>query len=141
MQSDQVSNPLLFFVRNYFTNGSQNSLITRIVSSFNILFNGLPALRVISSQKHPHSDLPEQVITPIKGLRWNMMIMCYCTVEESKFVFEAKIIQRMELLVLSTLQWKMNPVTPLSFVDHIVRRFGFETDLHLEFLWRCIDNC
>ncbi|KAF5951276.1 hypothetical protein HYC85_009220 [Camellia sinensis] len=58
------------------------------------------------------------------------------TVEESKFVFEAKIIQRMELLVLSTLQWKMNPVTPLSFVDHIVRRFGFKTDLHLEFLWR-----
>ncbi|KAL7178592.1 hypothetical protein ACSBR1_042027 [Camellia fascicularis] len=23
---------------------------------------------------------------------------------------------------------------PLSFVDHIVRRFGFKTDLHLEFL-------
>ncbi|KAF5961360.1 hypothetical protein HYC85_002569 [Camellia sinensis] len=58
-------------------------------------------------------------------------------VEESKFVFEAKTIQRMELLVLSTLQWKMNPVTPLSFVDHIVRRFGFKTNLHLEFLWRC----
>ncbi|THG11973.1 hypothetical protein TEA_007182 [Camellia sinensis var. sinensis] len=32
-------------------------------------------------------------------------------VEESKLVFEAKIIQRMELLVLSTLQWKMNSLT------------------------------
>ncbi|KAI7982824.1 Cyclin-D3-1 [Camellia lanceoleosa] len=59
-------------------------------------------------------------------------------VEESKFVFEAWIIQRMELLVLSTLQWKMNSLTPLSFVDHIVRRFGLKTDLHLEFLWRCM---
>ncbi|KAA8547169.1 hypothetical protein F0562_003622 [Nyssa sinensis] len=58
-------------------------------------------------------------------------------VESSKYVFEAKTIQRMELLVLSTLQWKMNPVTPLSFFDHIIRRLGLKTHLHLEFLWRC----
>ncbi|KAL7250890.1 hypothetical protein ACSBR1_012831 [Camellia fascicularis] len=42
----------------------------------------------------------------------------------------------MELPVLYSLQWKMNPVTPLSFFDHTVRTFGFKTDLHLEFLWR-----
>ncbi|CAL5380987.1 unnamed protein product [Camellia sinensis] len=83
----------------------------------------------------PSKNKRELPVTP-KSILWDAT-----QVEESKFVFEAKIIQRMELLVLSTLQWKMNPVTPLSFVDHIVRRFGFETDLHLEFLWRCIDNC
>ncbi|XP_059652615.1 cyclin-D3-2-like [Cornus florida] len=58
-------------------------------------------------------------------------------VEGSKYVFEAKTIQRKELLVLSALQWKMNPVTPLSFFDHIVRRLGLKTHLHFEFLWRC----
>ncbi|KAI8018245.1 Cyclin-D3-2 [Camellia lanceoleosa] len=58
-------------------------------------------------------------------------------VEESKYVFEAKTIQRMELLVLSTLEWKMKPVTPLSFIDHIARRIGLKTHLNLEFLWRC----
>ncbi|CAL5372862.1 unnamed protein product [Camellia sinensis] len=58
-------------------------------------------------------------------------------VEESKYVFEAKTIQRMELLVLSTLAWKMKPVTPLSFIEHIVRRIGLKTRLNLEFLWRC----
>lgn len=58
-------------------------------------------------------------------------------VEESKYVFEAKTIQRMELLVLSTLEWKMNAVTPISFFDHIIRRLGFKTNLHWEFLWRC----
>ncbi|KAL0431531.1 UNVERIFIED_CONTAM: Cyclin-D3-3 [Sesamum radiatum] len=58
-------------------------------------------------------------------------------VEESKYVFEAKTIQRMELLVLSTLHWKMNPVTPISFFDHIVRRFELITNLHWEFLRRC----
>ncbi|GFZ21489.1 similar to CYCLIN D3;2 [Actinidia rufa] len=58
-------------------------------------------------------------------------------VEETKYVFEAKTIQRMEILVLSTLQWRMNPVTPLSFLDHITRRLGFKNNLCWEFLRRC----
>uniref|UniRef100_A0A2N9ETT6 B-like cyclin n=1 Tax=Fagus sylvatica TaxID=28930 RepID=A0A2N9ETT6_FAGSY len=58
-------------------------------------------------------------------------------VEDTKYVFEAKAIQRMELLVLSTLEWKMHPVTPLSFLDHIIRRLGLKTHLHWEFLMRC----
>lgn len=36
---------------------------------------------------------------------------------ESKFVFEAKTIQRMELLVLSTLKWRMQAITPFSFIE------------------------
>ncbi|KAE9611725.1 hypothetical protein Lal_00011672 [Lupinus albus] len=58
-------------------------------------------------------------------------------VQDAKYVFEAKTIQRMELLVLSTLKWKMHPVTPLSFLDHIIRRLGLKTNLHWEFLRRC----
>uniref|UniRef100_A0A2K1XP97 B-like cyclin n=1 Tax=Populus trichocarpa TaxID=3694 RepID=A0A2K1XP97_POPTR len=58
-------------------------------------------------------------------------------VEDSKYVFEAKTIQRMEILVLSTLKWKMNPVTPISFLDYITRRLGLEHYLCLEFLKRC----
>ncbi|KAJ4890254.1 Cyclin-D3-3 [Raphanus sativus] len=58
-------------------------------------------------------------------------------VEEASYVFEAKTIQRMELLVLSTLQWRMHPVTPISFFDHIIRRFIFKSHQQLEFLSRC----
>ncbi|XP_019453414.1 PREDICTED: cyclin-D3-1-like isoform X3 [Lupinus angustifolius] len=58
-------------------------------------------------------------------------------VEDTKCMFEAKTIQRMELLVLSTLKWKMHPVTPLSFLDHIIRRLGLKTNLHWEFFKRC----
>ncbi|VFQ70346.1 unnamed protein product [Cuscuta campestris] len=58
-------------------------------------------------------------------------------VVDSKYMFEAKTIQRMELLILSTLKWRVNPVTPISFFDHIVRRFGFKADLHHEFLKSC----
>ncbi|XP_041013381.1 cyclin-D3-1-like [Juglans microcarpa x Juglans regia] len=58
-------------------------------------------------------------------------------VEGAKYVFEAKIIQRMELLVLATLQWKMQPVTPLSFIDHVIRRVGLKTHLQVDFLRRC----
>ncbi|KAJ6328043.1 hypothetical protein OIU77_009851 [Salix suchowensis] len=58
-------------------------------------------------------------------------------VEDSKYVFEAKTIQRMEILVLSTLKWKMNPVTPISFLDYITRRLGLGDYPCLEFLKRC----
>ncbi|KAL6527377.1 hypothetical protein OROGR_016467 [Orobanche gracilis] len=58
-------------------------------------------------------------------------------VEESKYVFESKTIQRMEILVLSTLGWKMNPVTPLSFLDYIATRLKFSGHLRMEFLRRC----
>lgn len=57
--------------------------------------------------------------------------------EDSRYVFEAKTIKRMEILVLSTLGWKMNPVTPLSFLDYITRRLGLKDYLCWEFLRRC----
>ncbi|KAJ8512814.1 hypothetical protein OPV22_003248 [Ensete ventricosum] len=44
------------------------------------------------------------------------------TEEEGGYVFEPKTIRRMELLVLSVLGWKMNPVTPLSFIYHLLPR-------------------
>ncbi|KAK4747817.1 hypothetical protein SAY87_014403 [Trapa incisa] len=58
-------------------------------------------------------------------------------VGEAKYVFEAKAIQRMELLVLSALRWKMHPVTPLSFLDHVVRRLCLKSQVHWEFFKRC----
>ncbi|KAA8528341.1 hypothetical protein F0562_035696 [Nyssa sinensis] len=45
-------------------------------------------------------------------------------VGESKFVFEARTIQRMELLVLSTLKWRMQAVTPFSFIDYFIRKIN-----------------
>ncbi|CAL0307813.1 unnamed protein product [Lupinus luteus] len=41
-------------------------------------------------------------------------------VGESEFVFEAKIIQRMELMVLNTLKWRMQSITPFSFIDYFL---------------------
>ncbi|VYS64841.1 unnamed protein product [Arabidopsis thaliana] len=58
-------------------------------------------------------------------------------VEETKYVFEAKTIQRMELLILSTLEWKMHLITPISFVDHIIRRLGLKNNAHWDFLNKC----
>ncbi|KAE8694065.1 Phosphofructokinase 5 isoform 1 [Hibiscus syriacus] len=43
-------------------------------------------------------------------------------VGEPKFVFEAKTIQRMELLVLSTLKWRMQVLTPYSFIDYFLSK-------------------
>ncbi|KAK9285635.1 hypothetical protein L1049_024833 [Liquidambar formosana] len=45
-------------------------------------------------------------------------------VGEPKFVFEAKTIQRMELLVLSTLKWRMQAFTPCSFIDYFLTKIN-----------------
>ncbi|KAJ8765643.1 hypothetical protein K2173_014765 [Erythroxylum novogranatense] len=41
-------------------------------------------------------------------------------VGEPKFVFEAKTIQRMELLVLNALNWRTRALTPCSFIDYFL---------------------
>ncbi|KAF8045375.1 hypothetical protein N665_5049s0001 [Sinapis alba] len=41
-------------------------------------------------------------------------------VGDPKFVFEAKTVKRMELLVLNTLNWRLQAVTPFSFIDHFI---------------------
>ncbi|TKY56313.1 Cyclin-D3-1 protein [Spatholobus suberectus] len=45
-------------------------------------------------------------------------------VGESKYIFEAKTIQRMELLVLSTLRWRMQAITPFSFIDYFLYKMN-----------------
>ncbi|KAJ4714734.1 cyclin-D5-1-like [Melia azedarach] len=39
------------------------------------------------------------------------------------FDFESKVIQRMELLVLCTLEWKMGSITPFAFLHHFISKF------------------
>ncbi|KAL0733640.1 hypothetical protein Bca4012_009850 [Brassica carinata] len=41
-------------------------------------------------------------------------------VGDPKFVFEAKTVKRMELLVLNTLNWRLQALTPFSFIDHFI---------------------
>ncbi|KAH0680222.1 hypothetical protein KY284_021307 [Solanum tuberosum] len=43
---------------------------------------------------------------------------------DAKFVFEAKTIQRMELLVLTTLKWRMQAITPLSYIDYFIKKIN-----------------
>nr|CAB3481224.1 unnamed protein product [Digitaria exilis] len=45
-------------------------------------------------------------------------------VGDSRYEFEAKTIQRMELLVLSSLNWRMQAVTPFSYLDYFLNRLN-----------------
>ncbi|XP_057947788.1 cyclin-D3-2 [Malania oleifera] len=73
----------------------------------------------------------------VEETRVPLLLDLQVEVSKSKYLFEAKTIQKVELLVLSTLNWKMNPLTPFNFLDHFMRRVGMETHLTWEFLWRC----
>uniref|UniRef100_A0A0D9X8Y8 Uncharacterized protein n=1 Tax=Leersia perrieri TaxID=77586 RepID=A0A0D9X8Y8_9ORYZ len=55
---------------------------------------------------------------------------------EARFVFEAKTIQRMELLVLSTLNWRMQAVTPFSYLDYFLRKLNGGNAVPRSWLWQ-----
>ncbi|CAN1125164.1 CYCD3-1 [Linum perenne] len=58
-------------------------------------------------------------------------------IDETRYLFEAKTIQRVELLILSELGWRMHPITPISFMDHIVERMRLKGNAQWDFLSRC----
>ena len=43
---------------------------------------------------------------------------------DAEYVFERNTIHRMEILVLNTLSWRMQAVTPCSFIDYYLHRFS-----------------
>ncbi|CAM8939091.1 unnamed protein product [Rhodiola kirilowii] len=58
-------------------------------------------------------------------------------VGETKYVFEAKTIQKMEILVLSALEWKMHQVNPLTFLDQFTSKLGWSSPIYGKFIQRC----
>ncbi|XP_068656738.1 cyclin-D2-1-like [Aristolochia californica] len=44
---------------------------------------------------------------------------------EPKFVFVPRTVQRMELIVMAGLKWRLRSVTPFAFLDFFISRFGF----------------
>lgn len=65
-------------------------------------------------------------------------IIVFMQVGESKYVFEAKTIQRMELLVLSTLRWRMQVITPFSFMDYFLCKISDDQTPQTSFILRSI---
>ncbi|CAK8568367.1 unnamed protein product [Lathyrus sativus] len=43
---------------------------------------------------------------------------------EDCYFFQGKVVQKMELLVLTTLDWNMSIITPFSFLSYFVKKFG-----------------
>ncbi|XP_058195239.1 putative cyclin-D6-1 isoform X2 [Rhododendron vialii] len=54
--------------------------------------------------------------------------------DDEGFISDAKSIRRMELLVLSTLNWRMRPVTPFSFLHFFLSSFELRHPLSIESL-------
>jgi hypothetical protein len=51
-------------------------------------------------------------------------------------IFEAHMIKKMELLVLSTLEWQMNIVTPFLYIDYYFHKLGINNTLLKDLLPR-----
>nr|XP_043607729.1 cyclin-D4-1-like [Erigeron canadensis] len=55
---------------------------------------------------------------------------------EARFIFEAKTIQKMELLVLTTLKWRMQTVTPFSFIDAFIGKLNCDQPVSRSIIFR-----
>lgn len=60
-------------------------------------------------------------------------------IANAKYVFEAKAIQRMELLVLSKLKWRMKAATPFSFIEYFMHKFNNGNDPKEPEINRCVE--
>lgn len=56
----------------------------------------------------------------------------------SKYIFEARTIQRMEVLVLSTLRWRMQAITPFSFLDYFLYKVNDDERPEISSIMRSI---
>ncbi|KAL0904565.1 hypothetical protein M5K25_026692 [Dendrobium thyrsiflorum] len=57
--------------------------------------------------------------------------------EEMGYLFENRTIRRMELLLLSTLRWRMNPVTPLTLANRLLHKIPAASGRRPEVFGRC----
>lgn len=49
-------------------------------------------------------------------------------------LFESKAIQRMELLVLTELEWKMGSLTPFSYLNYFIHKFAANEEISKELI-------
>lgn len=57
-------------------------------------------------------------------LWWLVYLVVFFQVGESKYVFESETIQKMELMVLNKLGWRMQAITPFSFIDYFLSKIS-----------------
>lgn len=67
----------------------------------------------------------------------DLQVPSTATGEEMGYVFENRTIRRMELLLLSTLGWRMNPVTPLSLARRLLHKIPAASGRRLEVFRLC----
>lgn len=61
-------------------------------------------------------------------------------VSDPRFVFEPKSIQRMELLIMQKLQWRLRSVTPFDFLHYFIVKLPQSSSTNHDHLhWKCSD--
>ncbi|KAJ0520758.1 putative cyclin domain-containing protein [Helianthus annuus] len=91
------------------------SLILRATQLILCLINGIDFLEFRPSEIAAGVEISLVGQTKMSSLFQHVQKVC-----EARYVFEAKTIQKMELLVLTTLKWRMQTVTPFSFIDTFI---------------------
>ncbi|GMH17977.1 hypothetical protein Nepgr_019818 [Nepenthes gracilis] len=86
-------------------------------------FDGFLSERIIDSEKSWAVQLLSVACLSLAAKLEECPVPILSELQGGEYNFNSKIIQRMELLVLNTLQWKLASVTPFAYLPHFINKF------------------
>ncbi|KAK2985617.1 hypothetical protein RJ640_006880 [Escallonia rubra] len=86
-------------------------------------FDRFVAVRAIDSEKYWAARLLAVACLSLAAKMEECRVPALSDFPVEEFNFESNVMQRMELLVLNTLEWKMGSITPLAYIHYFLSKF------------------
>ncbi|KAA0064442.1 cyclin-D5-2-like [Cucumis melo var. makuwa] len=112
---------LFWWTRNVFGFGCQTAYLSMIY------FDRFLSRRAITNEKLWAIRLLAVACLSLAAKMEELKVPALSEFPVDDFNFESKVIQRMELLVLNTLEWKMGSTTPFSFIPYFISKLSIES--------------
>ncbi|XP_022766451.1 cyclin-D5-1-like [Durio zibethinus] len=89
-----------------------------------IYFDKFLSKKSIDSEKSWTMQLLSMACLSLAAKMEEIKVPLLSELQTEEFNFESKVIQRMELLVLNTLEWRMSSITPFAFLPFFITRMS-----------------
>ncbi|KAF8404888.1 hypothetical protein HHK36_009783 [Tetracentron sinense] len=90
-------------------------------------FDGFLSRRAIDSEKSWAIQLLSVACLSIAAKMEECRMLALSEFQVEDYNFDSKVIQKMELLVLKTLEWRMGSITPFAYLHYFIAKFCYES--------------
>ncbi|XVE55767.1 hypothetical protein DITRI_Ditri03aG0184000 [Diplodiscus trichospermus] len=92
-----------------------------------IYFDRFLSKKLIDSEKSWQMQLLSMACLSLAAKMEEIEVPMFSEFQTEECNFESKVIQRMELLILNTLEWKMSSITPFAFLHYFITKMSKES--------------